>query len=174
MMTTGCAAAAPAVDIRVFGVALDPSHGCLDSLMDLTLAGQFVLVMLSPTLAFAAAIYLPRAGRAVWQRLSPAPEPTPTVLPIERITADLHRLLHQHHALRHGADPTLRFRRLQAVEAAITDRALEAARALEVPAPAAPGRFGLRPPVLSKLLRDLADAGLVLPRGVDLLDGDRS
>ena len=142
--------------------------------MDLALAGQFVLVILSPTLAFGAAIYLPRAGRALWRRVHPAPEPVPSFPPIEQITADLHRLLHQHHALRHGADPTLRFRRLRAVEAAITDRALEAARALEVPVPAAPGRFGLRPPDLSKLLRDLADAGLVLPRGVDLLDGDRS
>ena len=141
--------------------------------MNFARAGQIVLIMLSPTLAVGAAIYLPKAVRAVWRRTHPEPPPAPLTPPIEQLAANLHRLLHQHQALLHCPDVTQRARRLKALEAAVTDSALEAAWALGVPAPAAPGPTGLRPAVLSTLLRDLAAAGLVLPRGVDLVDGDR-
>ncbi|MGW4940801.1 helix-turn-helix domain-containing protein [Actinoplanes sp. NPDC004185] len=144
--------------------------------MDIGRAGQvtqIVLILLSPTLIFGAVIYLPRAARAVWHRVHPEPDPGPLAPPIEQVVANLHRLLHQHDALLHSPDVALRARRLKALEAAITDSALEAARALDVPAPDAPGRAGLRPATLSRLLRELAAAGLVLPRGVELVDGDR-
>jgi len=141
--------------------------------MDIGQVAQITLVLLSPTLAFAAAIYVPRAVRAVWRRIHPEPDPGPLSPPIEEVVANLHRLLRQHDALLHTPDVALRARRLKALEAAITDNALDAARALDVPAPAAPGPTGLRPATLSRLLRDLAAAGLVLPRGVGLVDGDR-
>ncbi|GAA3338214.1 hypothetical protein GCM10020358_17480 [Amorphoplanes nipponensis] len=141
--------------------------------MDLLRVGQWVFVLLLPTLAIGAAIYLPRAARALWRTLRPDPPSTPTSPPIEQLAATLHRLLRQHHALRHSPDVALRARRLHGVEAAISDCALAAAAALGVQAPAAAGPTGLRPAALSRLLRDLAAAGLVLPRGVDLVDGDR-
>jgi hypothetical protein len=141
--------------------------------MDIGQVAQITLILLSPTLAFGAIIYLPRAVRAVWRRTHPEPDPGPLSPPIEEVVANLHRLLHQHDALLHTPDVALRARRLRALEAAITDSALDAARALDVPAPAAPGPTGLRPATLSRLLRDLAAAGLLLPRGVELVDGDR-
>ena len=141
--------------------------------MDLTRAAQFALVMLSPTLIFGAAVYLPRLARAVWDRVHPEEPVAPLPRPIEQLARDLHRLLHEHQGLLHTTEVALQARRLRAVEAAITDCALEAAGALGVPAPDRPGPSGLRPAALGRLLRDLAGAGLVLPRGVELLDGDR-
>jgi len=42
-----------------------------------------------------------------------------------------------------------------------------------VPVPVRPVHAGLPPPELSRLLRNLADAGLTLPSTVDLLANDR-
>jgi hypothetical protein len=141
--------------------------------MDLVRAGQIVLIMLTPTLAVGAAIYLPRVAKALWLRIRPEDSLGVTGQPIEQIAADLQRLLLQHHELRHTPQAAMRGRRLRALEAAITDCAVEAAQALGVPAPAVPPHAGMRPAALSRLLHDLAAAGLVLPSGVDLVEGNR-
>lgn len=57
----------------------------------------------------------------------------------------------------------MRAARLLAVRGAITDCAVDAARAVGVLPPRA-GRAPLPVPDLARLLRSLADAGLVLPR----------
>lgn len=142
--------------------------------MDLARAGQIVLVMLSPTLLVGAALYAPRAARALWRMAGPGATAAPVLgPPIEKVATDLHRLLHQHQILRHTPQAAVRARRLRALEAAITDCAVEAAHALGVPAPAVPPHAGMPPAVLGPLLRDLTAAGLVLPAGVDLLEDDR-
>ncbi|MEV4642095.1 hypothetical protein AB0J80_32580 [Actinoplanes sp. NPDC049548] len=131
--------------------------------MDLARAAQITLIMLSPTLAVGAAIYASRLARAVWERTRRTDELQSRSAPIEQLATDLRRLLHQHDALRAGTGPGLRHVRLRALEAAITDLAVQAARALGVPATAPPGHAGLRPAELSRLLHDLSDAGLMLP-----------
>ena len=65
-----------------------------------------------------------------------------------------------------------RGRRLLALEGAITDRALEAARALDLPAPAAPAGGVLPVAVLRALLVELARSGVVLP-DVERFGGSR-
>jgi hypothetical protein len=57
----------------------------------------------------------------------------------------------------------VRAARLRSLDGALTDCALDAARALEVPAPVQSGRDPLPREVLRQLLSDLADAGLLLP-----------
>jgi hypothetical protein len=142
--------------------------------MDLARAGQIVVIMLSPTLAIAAAIHLPRAVRAVWAAIGRRPAgPHSSGPPIETLAADLHRLLHMYDALKRSPMQAVRAQRLRAVEAAISDCATEAARALGVPVPDRPAHAGLAPAELSRLLRALADTGLVLPSTVDLLANDR-
>jgi hypothetical protein len=143
--------------------------------MDFAKAGQIVFLMLSPTLAVGAAIYVPRAVRLVRRRLAAralAKHPRPTHAPIEQLAADLRRLLLQHEALRRSTGVAMRARRLQALEGAITDCAAEAARALEVPYPDWPVHGALTPPQLRRLLHDLAGAGLVLPPTAGLVAGD--
>jgi hypothetical protein len=142
--------------------------------MDLGRVGQIALLMLSPTLAVAATIYLPRAVRAVWRAVRPGSEPPrPAGPPIEALAADLGRLLHLHDALMRAPTLPLRAQRLVALEAAITDCAAEAASALAVPVPDRPPHAGLPPSELGRLLRALAGAGLTLPSTVDLLSNDR-
>jgi hypothetical protein len=52
---------------------------------------------------------------------------------------------------------------LTALEAALTDRALDAARALDVEVPERPRGAALPVPALRSLLHDLARSGVVLP-----------
>jgi len=141
--------------------------------MDLAKAGQIVVIMLSPTLAVGAAIYAPRAARALWQ-LARGRDDSPRTrsAPIEQLAADLRRLIVQHDELRRSSQPGLRGLRLRALEAAITDVAVEAAHALDIPAAAPPAHTGMRPAELRRLLHDLTGAGLSLP-AVGLLAGDR-
>jgi hypothetical protein len=142
--------------------------------MDLVRAGQIVGIMLSPTLAVAAVLYLPRAVRAAWRLAGRRPgRSEPDGRPIEALAADLGRLLRMHDALARSSGLPRRAQRLHALEAAITDCAADAARALDVPVPVRPVHAGLPPPELSRLLRNLADAGLTLPSTVDLLANDR-
>jgi hypothetical protein len=136
--------------------------------MDLARTGQIVLIMLSPTLAIGAAIYAPRVIKAVRKAFRPRDESSPRGQPIEQLATDLHRLLLMHHQLRHTPGSAVRGVRLRALEAAITDCAVDAAYALGVPVPPRPAHAGLVAAELRRLLRDLADAGLVLP-DVDLM-----
>ncbi|MFI7599890.1 hypothetical protein [Actinoplanes sp. NPDC049681] len=140
--------------------------------MNLARAAQITLIMLSPTLAMGAAIYASRLARALWQRARRPGDPLRArSAPIEQLATDLRRLLRQHDELRTRTEPGLRQVRLRALEAAITDLAVQAARALGVPATAPPAHAGLRPAELSRLLHDLTEAGLALPAVGLLADG---
>jgi hypothetical protein len=154
-------------------------------------AGEIVLLMLAPTLLIGALVSAPRIVRAASRRAADRRarnNPQPVGPPIEQLAADLRRLLWRHDTVRRSTDElrrrerpgdtdtpiivAMRARRLWALEGAITDCATKAARALDVPHPAAPPYGGLDKPRLSRLLRDLADAGLVLPPAVGLLASD--
>jgi hypothetical protein len=101
--------------------------------------------------------------------------PHPHNPPIERVAADLRRLLWQHDLVVRHQDVAAPAKRVWALETAITRRATQAARALEVPYPEPPAYRGLDRPQLHSLLRALADQGLVLPATVGLMvrDGGR-
>jgi hypothetical protein len=141
--------------------------------MDLAKIGQFVIVMLSPTLAVGAAIYAPRVARALWHLARRRDDsPRTRSAPIEQLAADLRRLLIQHDELRRSSQPGPRVLRLRALEAAITDLAVEAAQALDIAVTAPPAHTGMRIAELRRLLHDLTGAGLALP-AVGLLAGER-
>lgn len=101
--------------------------------------------------------------------------PQPSNPPIESVAADLRRLLWQHDLERRHQEVAAPTKRVWALEAAITRRATQAARALEVPYPDPPAYRGLDRPQLHRLLHALADQGLVLPATVGLMvhDGGR-
>jgi hypothetical protein len=134
-------------------------------------AGEMVLVMLAPALFFGTVLEAPRCLRAVCARIGnrrAGSHPEPLGRPIERVAADLRRLLWEHHRFTRSDQYPLRAQRMWALETAIADCAHEAARALRVPVPARPaGEFGR--PQLRGLLRALAAEGLVLPAAVELL-----
>ena len=136
------------------------------SLLDL---GKLAIITVTPTLLGAMVFYGPRLwsviARAWPERASREPEPLGP--PIERLAADLRRLLRLHDSLTHSAHVAMRAHRLWAVEAAIGVRAVEAAQALGVPHPPERRRPGdLTRGELALLLHALADAGLVLPSTV--------
>jgi hypothetical protein len=138
-------------------------------------AGIVVLV-LSPPLTIGVVLYPPRAVRAVWRRLVDRREdsgPQPDGPPIEKLAADLRRLLWQHERVTRSADVAMWSGRLRALEGAISICATQAARALDVPYPdpQAVGRV-VHKPQLRELLRALAAAGLVVPAEVGLLAPD--
>ena len=95
------------------------------------------LVVATPTLLGALVLYGPRAVGAIAERLEARrPKPLlPTGPPIEQLAADLRRLLRLHGELTASAHLAMRAHRLWAVEGAIGIRAVEAARALDLPAP---------------------------------------
>jgi hypothetical protein len=137
--------------------------------------GQVALRVLSPVLLFAAACCAARGFRAVRRLLDnrrARMNPRPGTPPIEQIAADLRRLLWQHDTFLRSNDTPTRARRLLGLEAAITDRATQAARALDVPHPDRPAYAGFDKPELRRLLRALAAEGLVLPPAVELLAPD--
>ncbi len=143
--------------------------------MNVAEAGQFVVVMLAPTLLVGAGLLVPRvyrsARRLVKQRRVEeilAPQHPP----IEHLAADLRRLLQRHDALKQSTDVAMRVRHLQALESAISDCATEAAQALGVPYPERHERSPLPIPELRRLLRALADAGLVLVPATGLTASD--
>ncbi|BCJ40204.1 hypothetical protein GCM10010168_30620 [Actinoplanes ianthinogenes] len=133
--------------------------------MNLLDASRLAIMIATPPLILATVRQAPRCWRALTDRMrdrQPA-EPQPYGLPIEKLAADLRRLLHLHGALTASARPALCAHRVWAVEAAIGARAIEAATALGVPHPW-PDETGLLTRTqLSNLLTDLAAAGLVLP-----------
>jgi hypothetical protein len=133
--------------------------------MDVANAGQWVILMLSPTLLVAGALCTPRAMRAV-RRLAaerrPPADAQPTCPPIEQLAADLRRLLQRHDDLKRSTAIAMRGQKLRATEAAITDCAIDAARALELAYPQRPAHTALALPELRRLLWALEGAGLVL------------
>jgi hypothetical protein len=154
--------------------------------MDIARAAQIAVLMLSPTLAVGAVLHFPRAVRAVrrfWDRRhvdrrharDVGLDPTEVLgrPPIEQLAADLRRLLLAHETMRCSVDVAMRARHLHALEAAISDCAVDAARALGLPSPERPVRGPLAPSELRRLLHSLANAGLVLPPAVALLTADK-
>jgi hypothetical protein len=136
--------------------------------------GKLVLIVSTPTLLGAAIVYVPKwwtAAASHWERRRPQP-PQPLGPPIEQLATDLRRLLRLHESLTVSAHLAMRAHRLWAVEAAIAMRAIEAARALDVPhrEPEKPG--ALTRDELLQLLRALAAAGLVLPARVGPFTSD--
>jgi hypothetical protein len=97
----------------------------------------------------------------------------PTSRPIERIAADLRRLLWQHHTCSRLVDVSLRSRRLWSLQIGISDCAVEAARALAVPLPDRVPNAAFTQPQLRRLLQALAAEGLVLPAVGLLLPDNR-
>jgi hypothetical protein len=130
--------------------------------------GKLILITVTPTLLGAAVIYAPRWCAAIarhWPERSRR-ELVPAGLPIEQLAADLRRLLRLHDEMTSSAHLAMRAHRLWAIEAAIGVRAVEAARALDVPHPEPLDSGGLTCAQLRDLLHALADAGLVLPATV--------
>jgi hypothetical protein len=143
--------------------------------MDVVKVGQVLLTLAMPTLAVVVALNIPRGVRAV-RRLA-AKRNVDTILPsahppIEQVAADLRRLLQEHESLRRSTGIAVRGRHLLALESAITDCAIQAASALELPVPDRPTHGGLPAPQLRRLLRSLVAAGLVLPPAIGLLAAD--
>lgn len=136
--------------------------------MSLFDVGKLAVIAATPTFLGVAVVYAPKWCGAVARRWPERTDhtPRPAGLPIEQLAADLRRLLRLHDGLTASAHLAIRAHRLWAVEAAIGVRAVEAARALELPhrEPAMPG--DLTCAELHELLRSLADAGLALPATV--------
>ena len=125
---------------------------------------ELLAIMLGPSVAVGAAVWLPPKAVGLWVRVTHRPpEPSPLGPPIERVAADLRRLLALHEAEVASPRLPLRASRLTALRAAIGDAALDAASALELPVPRRRGREPLPVPVVAALLHSLVDAGLVLP-----------
>lgn len=136
--------------------------------MTLLDVGKLALIIATPTLIGASIAYAPRWCALLaeaWPHREDQ-EPQPIGPPIQQLAADLRRLLRLHGQLTASAHLAMRAHRLWAVEAAIAVRAIEAAKALEVPhrEPERPG--ALSRSELSALLHALAAAGLVLPANV--------
>ncbi|HEY0000498.1 MAG TPA: hypothetical protein VGB74_08590 [Actinoplanes sp.] len=130
--------------------------------------GKLVLVVAAPTLLGALVVYGPKWCGVLaerWRASRPQP-PEPVGPPIEQLAADLRRLLRLHGQLTVSAHLAMRAHRLWAVEAAIGDRAVEAARALDVPHRMPEPTGTLRRDELLALLQALSAAGLVLPAEV--------
>jgi hypothetical protein len=136
--------------------------------MSLLDVGKLAVITVTPTLIGAIVIYSPRWWAAlveVWPYRR-AEDPPPAGPPIQQLAADLRRLLRLHEELTRSAHIAMLAHRLWAVEAAIGARAVEAARALDVPHREV-GQLEMLPRgELTRLLQDLARAGLVLPSPV--------
>jgi hypothetical protein len=114
-----------------------------------------------------------RPRRRIAEDRRAALHPQPTSRPIERIAADLRRLLWQHDTCSRLVDVSLRSRRMWFLQIGISDCAVEAARALEVPLPDRVPNAAFTQPQLRGLLRALAAEGLVLPAVGLLLPDNR-
>ena len=127
---------------------------------------ELMMIMLAPTLTVGMIFWVPplvRRARVLHQQLTAADALATAGPPLERISADLRRLTAEHAAVRSSASVAVRAHRLVALEGALTDRALDAARALDVPTRSTSGRDPLPVEELRTLLLALVDAGLVLP-----------
>lgn len=134
--------------------------------MDVLKAVHIVALMLAPSAIVGAAIWLPQGYRAVTELVRErrsGPLLRPTGPPIEKIAADLRRMLSLHESLRRSPKVARRAHHLRALEAAITDCAADAARAVGLPDPRPETGRPLPTAELRAVLRALADAGIVLP-----------
>jgi hypothetical protein len=150
------------------------SRGLKERAVDFLDWGRLVLIILAPTLLGGIVISAPRWWKAV-SRLWPERgerQPKPAGPPIEQLAADLRRLLRLHCELTASAHLAMRAHRLWAIEAAIGVRAVEAARALDVPHREPEPPAALSRDELPALLYALGDAGLVLPAKVGPFTGD--
>jgi hypothetical protein len=134
--------------------------------MDLAKAVHIVTLMLAPSLIVGAAVWLPRGYQLVDRlvrehRLGLLMRPAGP--PIEQIAADLRRMLRLHESLRRSNKVFRRAHHLRALEAAITECAADATRALGLPAPDNTSGEPLPVPELRVVLQSIADAGIVLP-----------
>ena len=138
---------------------------------DVVTIARALLVIFLPALLLGAAAYGPgwfRARRRIAEDRRAAGHPQPAGRPIERIAADLRRLLWQYDTCSRLIDASQRARRLWFLRIGISDCAVEAARALEVPLPDRAPNAAFAEPQLRRLLPALAAEGLALP-AVDLL-----
>ena len=104
----------------------------------------------------------PWKGMRSSRRMTASP-PRAAGPPLEQVAADLRRLVAEHRRVVDTRQLPARGRRLVALEGALTDRALDAARALELDVPGRPTGGPLPVPALRDLLLDLQRAGVVLP-----------
>ncbi|MCW2586206.1 MAG: hypothetical protein JWN55_1722 [Frankiales bacterium] len=133
--------------------------------MDLATAARLLTVVCAPAAVAGAVLWLPRGARVLRDLLRRRdPGLRPVGPPLERTAADLRRLMAEHDAVRRSPAMAGRATHLAVLEAALTDCALHAARAvgLDLPADAA-GHGPLSREQLRLLLGDLAGAGLFLP-----------
>jgi hypothetical protein len=138
---------------------------------------KIVDMLVLPTLFFATVAFGPRwfdAVRCAIDQRNAEAYPQPTNEPIERIAANLRRLLWEHHRILRSNDYPMRALRVAALEGAISLCAAQAARGLDIPCPAPPDDGRFHRPELRRLLRVLAAEGLVLPLAVELLSGRSS
>ncbi len=145
--------------------------------MTMTRVLLFLLIVCSPTLVAAALMTVPRWVGALLKRLPERPAdplPQPTRPPIQQLAADLRRLIRLRGELSASAQLGTRAQRLWAVEAAISARAVEAAQSLEVPYDDPLAHGAVDRARLTRLLGDLAAAGLVLPARVPFTDDGRT
>jgi hypothetical protein len=137
---------------------------------------RLALIVLTPTLIGAVVVCAPKVWNYVadrWeQRQAAARESESLGPPIEQLAVDLRRLLRLHSEMTASAHLAMRAHRLWAVEAAISVRAVEAARALSVPHREPETPETLNRTELSTVLRDLGAAGMVLPEKVGPFIGD--
>jgi hypothetical protein len=136
-------------------------------------AGGLVLLVLAPSLLVGAVLNAPRWLRWVRQLRRADAVEVPYGPPIERIAAELTRLLLLHDHWDRSPDRAMRARRHSTLETAITYRATQAARALGVPHPYPAAHGRLDQSRLRALLRNLAAEGLVLPAAGLLAPGLR-
>jgi hypothetical protein len=133
---------------------------------------ELVGLLVSSVLLFAAVTFGPRcldAARGVVETRRADAYPLPTIPPIERIAADLRRLLWDHHRVLRSNDYPMGALRVSALECAISHRAAQAACALDVPCSPVPEEGRFAKPELRRVLLALAAEGLVLPSTVELL-----
>ena len=135
-------------------------------------AGLTLLLVSSPALLVGVIWYAVRGVQRLVTNRRAKRFPMPSGPPIERIARDLRRLLWEHDDVVRSDNVMLRTQRLWALEAAISERAIQAARALQVPYGDRPTGPGLNTSQLRRLLRALAAEGLVLPSTVGLLAPD--
>lgn len=125
---------------------------------------RLLVIALVPSAVAAAVLWLPRVVAALRRLQAGGQEPLrPEGPPLEQLAAELRRLVAEHEHVRRSSGLPVRAARLAALEGAITDSAVAAARALGVEPPPHPGRAPQPVPDLRRLLTDLAASGLVLP-----------